>query len=169
MSAYIKRTLALAAALLIGLSYGVSASGTAGAEGVSDNGRTAVSPSNPGSGSNGEHKAKRNGRGHFIFTESAKLFGMDCSALSESLKSGKSLADIAKEKKGWTEEQYVQKLADAATSRIDKGVAEGRFTQEQAKQLKSGLPAMLKARVSEKGPFTGRHHHPYRKPVDHKG
>ncbi|AHV97184.1 hypothetical protein [Paenibacillus sabinae] len=167
MNAWNKKMLALSVALLSVLTFGASAIGAEGAEGAPDTGRSADSPSHPVS-DNGDHKAKRHGKGHFIFTESAKLFGMECSALAESLKSGKSLADIAKEKKGWTEDQYVQKLAEAAGSRIDKGVAEGRFTQEQARQLKSGLPAMLKAKVTEKGPFTG-HHHPHRKPADQNG
>ncbi|QWU13522.1 hypothetical protein SAMN04487895_103192 [Paenibacillus sophorae] len=166
MSAFVKKALALSAALLIGLSYSHYAP-VAGAEGAPGSGRTAAAPASPSGDTHEGHQGKRHGKGHFILKESAKLFDMDCSTLSESLNSGKSLAGIAKEKKGWSEEQYVQKLAEAAGERIDKAVAEGRFTQEQAKKLKDELPALLKARVNEKGSFP--EHLPSRKPPENNG
>ncbi|MDT3425603.1 hypothetical protein J2Z22_001122 [Paenibacillus forsythiae] len=155
MNAFANKALALSASLLIGLAYGLTSPGTAGAEAALDNGRTAQPPANPNAGAHEGHRAKHHGQGHFILKESARLLDMDCSSLLDSLNSGKSLAAIAKEKKGWSEEQYVQKLAEAAGERIDKAVAEGRFTPEQGNKLKARLPFMLKARINEKGPLSG--------------
>ncbi|MBY9082249.1 hypothetical protein KIH86_19460 [Paenibacillus sp. HN-1] len=93
---------------------------------------------------------KHRGRGHFIFRESALLFGMEGQELHQALKSGKSLAEVAKEKKGWSEDQYVQKLTEKAGTRIDEAVTGGRLTSEEGAKLKAGLPAMLKAKVNRK-------------------
>lgn len=93
---------------------------------------------------------KQRGKGHFIFRESAGLFGMERQELHQALKSGKSLAEIAKEKKGWSEEQYVQKLTEKAGARIDEAVAVGRLTREEGAKIKAGLPAMLKAKINLK-------------------
>lgn len=89
--------------------------------------------------------------GHFIIKETSKLLDMECSALKESLKSGKTLPELALEKKGWTEDQYVQKLAESAGRNLDQAVAEGRLTQAEANKLKERLPTFLKIKINNMG------------------
>lgn len=82
--------------------------------------------------------------GHFIISETADLLGMGREELIASLKSGKTLAGLAREKKGWSEDQYVQKLSEAASLKLDGFVREGKLTQEDAAKLKPGLPTLIK-------------------------
>lgn len=86
--------------------------------------------------------------GHFIISETAKLLEMDRSELISSLKAGKTLYALAKEKKGWSEEQYIQKLSDAASSKLEASIKAGQLTKEEADKLKAGLPAMIKLSLS---------------------
>ncbi|WP_238649852.1 hypothetical protein [Paenibacillus piscarius] len=92
------------------------------------------------------HHGERNFRAgaHFIVNETAGLLGMDRSELIRSLASGKTLAGLAKEKKGWSEEQYVQKLSEAASLKLDEFVREGKLKPEDAAKLKPGLPVLIK-------------------------
>lgn len=81
---------------------------------------------------------------HFIVNETARLLGMDRSELIKSLASGKTLAGLAREKKGWSEDQYVQKLSEAASLKLDEFVREGKLKPEDAVKLKPGLPVLIK-------------------------
>lgn len=101
-----------------------------------------------------EHPPHRSGDrnlragGHFIISETAELLGMGREELIASLKSGKTLTGLAQEKKGWSEDQYVQKLSDAASLKLDGFVKEGKLTQEDAAKLKPGLPTLIKRSLS---------------------
>jgi hypothetical protein len=97
-----------------------------------------------------EHGGNKNFRagGHFIINETAKLLEMERSELTDSLKAGKTLYALAQEKKGWSEEQYIQKLSEAASLKVDESVKDGRITKEDADRLKAGLPAMIKLNLS---------------------
>lgn len=86
--------------------------------------------------------------GHFIINETAKLLEMDRSALVDSLKSGTTLYALAREKKGWSEEQYIQKLSEAASRKLDESIKDGKLTKDEAAKLKAGLPAMIKLSLS---------------------
>ncbi|WP_150268477.1 hypothetical protein [Paenibacillus tepidiphilus] len=57
--------------------------------------------------------------GYFILNETAKLLDMERSEVVDSLKSGTTLYALAKEKKGWSEEQYLQQLSAAAGRKVD--------------------------------------------------
>lgn len=101
-----------------------------------------------------EHAPPRSGDrnfragGHFIISETAELLGMGREELITSLKSGKTLSGLAQEKKGWSQDQYVQKLSDAASLKLDGFVREGKLTQEDAAKLKPGLPTLIKRSLS---------------------
>ncbi|KAI7247725.1 hypothetical protein KC345_g11933 [Hortaea werneckii] len=95
----------------------------------------------------GRDKSFRAG-GHFIINETAKLLEMDRSELVDSLKAGKTLYALAQEKKGWSEDQYIQKLSEAASLRLDESIKDGRLTKDEAAKLKAGLPAMIKLSLS---------------------
>lgn len=96
------------------------------------------------------HNRERNFRAgaHFIVNETAKLLGMDRPELIRSLASGKTLAGLAQEKKGWSEDQYVQKLSEAASLKLDELVREGKLKPEDAVKLKPGLPVLIKRSLS---------------------
>ncbi|UQZ36371.1 hypothetical protein C2I18_24280 [Paenibacillus sp. PK3_47] len=85
--------------------------------------------------------------GHFIVNETARLLEMDRAELVTSLKNGKTLYAIAKEKKGWTEDQYIQKLSEAAGRKLDDSLQKGQLNPDELKKLKAGLPALLKLSI----------------------
>lgn len=86
--------------------------------------------------------------GHFILGETARLLEMDRRELMDSLRNGQTLYSLAKEKKGWSEDQYIQKLSEAASLKLDESLKEGQLTKEEVKKLKAGLPALLKLSIS---------------------
>ncbi|MBW4083401.1 hypothetical protein [Paenibacillus sp. S150] len=101
----------------------------------------------------GMEKGFRAGGGHFIINETSRLLEMDRTELIRSLKAGKSLYTLAKEKKGWTEEQYIQKLSDAASVKLEASLKDGGLTQDEAAKLKAGLPALLKLNIGRMAHF----------------
>lgn len=103
--------------------------------------------------------------GYFIVNETAKLLEMDRSELIAGLQNGKTLYGIAKEKKGWTEDQYIQKLSNAASLKLDQSVKDGQLSADEVNKLKAGLPALLKLSIANAGlPHSGSHsEHPSRK------
>lgn len=90
--------------------------------------------------------------GHFIVNETARLLEMDRSELVDSLKNGKTLYGIAREKKGWTEDQYIQKLSEAASLKLDESIKSGQLSADEVKKLKAGLPALLKLSIANAAP-----------------
>ncbi len=101
----------------------------------------------------GFDKDFRAGGGHFIINETSKLLEIDRHELVRSLRSGTTLYALAKEKKGWTEEQYIQKLSEAAVMKLETCIKDGRLTQSEADKLKAGLPALLKLGISRMDHF----------------
>ncbi|SET35475.1 hypothetical protein [Paenibacillus sp. NFR01] len=91
--------------------------------------------------------------GPFIFNESAKLFGLSRDELAASLKSGKTLYQLAKEKKGWSEDDYIQKLSEVASAKLDESVKSGKLTADEVSKLKAGLPALIKLSISHAEQF----------------
>ncbi|CAG7644547.1 hypothetical protein ACFQI7_09975 [Paenibacillus allorhizosphaerae] len=81
-----------------------------------------------------------------LVKETATILGVEESAVSDELKQGKTLAQIA-EAKGLALDAYVQKLVDAQTKTIDEQVAAGKIKQELADKLKSGLAEGIKKKV----------------------
>ncbi|ASA21093.1 hypothetical protein [Paenibacillus donghaensis] len=146
---------ALAAAMLLSLSPAsvLAAPGTGGGSPtpVPDQIRAGQEhPHNP-------HAVNKEGKfragGHFILAESARLLEMDRAELVTSLKAGKTLTELAKEKKGWNEDQFIQKLNEAAGARLDQAVADGRLSAADAAKLKSNLPLILKQHIGKIGRF----------------
>jgi len=148
MHKYAKRVAILAVAVLITLSPAAGFSEKAAAETAAPSPAPGSSPcAHSHSAHHGKDGMVRAG-GHFIMKESARLLEMECSALHKSLQAGKTLPELAMEKKGWTEDQYVQKLAEAAGKNLDQAVADGRLSIGEAKKLKERLPVFLKIRIS---------------------
>ncbi|MDQ0193204.1 hypothetical protein [Paenibacillus wynnii] len=149
MSKNITKILALAiTATLFCLSPSTGFTGSAGAEKATPSpSRTTPDSSHRHMHHHGKDGKVRAGK-HFIIKESSRLLEMEPSSLVENLKAGKTLSQLALEKKGWTEDQYVQKLAESAGRNMDKAVAEGRITDLEAKKLKEQLPIILKLKIN---------------------
>lgn len=73
-------------------------------------------------------------RGHSLVGETAKILNMDPENLRKELQSGKSLADLAKEK-GLSQEELKAKLLSAQKERLDSAVKEGHITQEKEQEI----------------------------------
>lgn len=97
----------------------------------------------------GQHKHRH---GHFFGAHTIKttadLIGMDKQELISQLKTGRTLLQIVQEKKGWSESEYITKLTDASTKRIDAAVQSGKLDTEKATKIKAALPAKLKETVN---------------------
>lgn len=152
MNNNVKKIATVATALLISFSTAVAHTGKAAAESIAPTG-----PVSPHSGKDHGHHPGRDGKfragGHFIILETAKLLEMDRFELVKSLKAGKTLSELAKEKKGWSEEQYIQKLSESASRKLDQAISEGRLTEDEAKKMKADLPTVLKQRIGKIGHF----------------
>jgi hypothetical protein len=68
----------------------------------------------------------------------ASYLGLTEAQLDEQLDSGKTLAQVAKDR-GKSVDGLIQALVDAATKRLDADVAAGRLTKAQEQQILSGL------------------------------
>lgn len=83
-----------------------------------------------------------------VVLDTAALLSVEPGTIFEQLKQGKTLLQIVQTSKGWSEAEYVQKLTIAVTSKIDKAVTDGKFTKEQAEQIKASLPNRIKATIN---------------------
>jgi hypothetical protein len=68
----------------------------------------------------------------------AKALGMKPEDVLSALRSGKTLADLAKEK-GVTEDKVKQSIVDAEKAAIDQAVKDGKITKERGDLLKSKM------------------------------
>jgi hypothetical protein len=83
----------------------------------------------------------------------AKALGMTTAKLDTALKSGKSLADVAKDQKV-SVDALVKVLVTAAQDKLAAAVKDGKITQEQADTMKSSLTQRITDHVN--GIRTGR-------------
>jgi hypothetical protein len=155
MNNNIKKLATITTVLFLSLSPALAPTQSVSAENV-----TSTAPdSHPSENGHKPHPGKdgkfRAG-GHFIIFETAKLLEMDRTELINNLKAGKTLPQLAQEKKGWTEDQYIQKLSESASQRLDQAITEGRLTKDEAQKLKDGLPSMLKKKIGKMGHFQDR-------------
>ncbi|MDO3676846.1 hypothetical protein [Paenibacillus ehimensis] len=88
-------------------------------------------------------------RGVNILKETATLLNLDEQTLMDELKQNKTLAQVAQEKAGLTEDVLIQKLTEAETKAIDEAVSAGTITQEQADKRKADLADRLKQAVTD--------------------
>lgn len=103
----------------------------------------------------GGHGPEGNMRGGFgggnLLKETATIVGSDEKTVSDQVKAGQTLLDIAKAA-GLTEDAFLQKLSAEQTKSIDAALSAGKITQEQADKQKSALQDRLKQAISNKLP-----------------
>lgn len=109
------------------------------------------------------HEAEREARHQETQDAIAKALGLEWDAIETRLEAGETLAAIAGEKK----DALIAALVAIETKHIDEHVADGRFTAEQAKEMKAGLTERVTAMVEGthgpgrhgmRGPGMGGHH-----------
>lgn len=99
----------------------------------------------------------RGGGGPFgELSAAASYLGVSQSSLFQSLRSGKTLAQIADATSGKSESGLVAALVSAETTEIDAAVKAGRISQSQADQLTSNLKTRITSFVEGKGRGFGR-------------
>ncbi|MBI5876893.1 MAG: hypothetical protein HZB53_04515 [Chloroflexi bacterium] len=92
----------------------------------------------------------------------AKALNMTTPDLANALRSGKSVADLAKEK-GVALDTVKKAIVDAETAQIDQAVKDGKLTADQATKLKDGLNQRIDNYLQFK--YSG----PAGKPGPHRG
>ncbi|MDR0268431.1 hypothetical protein [Paenibacillus sp.] len=102
---------------------------------------------------NNHRRHGHHGRKFMLFKDTATLLDMTEKDLKKEWEQGKSLQQIAKEKKNWDADVFVQKLTAVQSTKIDNAVKAGKMTEQQADQLKQKLPGSLKR-------FTQHKYHP---------
>ena len=86
--------------------------------------------------------------GHFGELDAAASYlGLTDAQLDSQLESGKSLAQVAKDR-GKSVDGLVQALVDSATKKLDAAVAAGRLTKAQEQSILSGLKDRMTAFVN---------------------
>ncbi|WP_342554562.1 hypothetical protein [Paenibacillus sp. FSL R7-0652] len=88
------------------------------------------------------------GHGLFMIGETADLLGIGLRDLKQQMELGRTLSQIAKERKGLSEEQLLQKLKPTLSERLDRAAAEGCLTKEQAAAAKADMDVKLKKVVN---------------------
>ena len=101
-------------------------------------------------GSTGGHQKPCMHAGHSLFMigETADLLGIGLRELKQEMGRGKTLSQIAKERKGLSEEKLLQKLKPTLSARLDKAVEEGCLTKEQAAVAKKDMDVKLRKVVN---------------------
>lgn len=78
--------------------------------------------------------------------------GVTAADLATSLRSGKSLGEVADTTPGKTRTGLIATIAASANTKIDKAVADGKLTADQATSLKATVQSAVTTLVDRKGP-----------------
>jgi uncharacterized protein YidB (DUF937 family) len=92
-------------------------------------------------GANGEGQMGMMGKG--LMPKIEEVLGLDKQEFLDAVREGKTIAQIAQEKKGWSADELKQKIADALNSKLSEAVANGKMTQDQADKIKENESAMI--------------------------
>jgi len=106
-----------------------------------------------------QHKATAPNARMFIgdaFAVVRDYTGLSQKDIMAGLRDGKSLAELATGA-GKTRDGLIKAIVDAANTRIDKAAADGKFTADQATQLKAEVAKAVTTLVDRKGKLTAAH------------
>jgi hypothetical protein len=120
-----------------------------GSQSTSDNTQTAGGSGNQQR--SGNHQFRGGGQGQQL-NEVSKILGIDTQTITNDLKAGQSIVDIAKTK-NITEQQLITQLKAQRQTQLDKMVKNGTITQEQEQNLLSNADNQIKTMIEHKGPF----------------
>ncbi|MGC5775578.1 hypothetical protein [Paenibacillus pabuli] len=125
----------------------------------------------PSTSANQNKPCMQAGHGLFMIGETADLLGIGLRDMKEQMELGKTLTQIAKERKGLSEEQLLEKLKPSLSQRLDKAAEEGCLTKEQAAAAKAGMDTKLKKVINTPLRELRREfvHHGSRRPMMDKG
>ena len=84
----------------------------------------------------------------------ATALGVTDDELHTALESGKSIADVAKDK-GVSVDKVIDAMVKDATTHIDQAVTDGKLTSDQAAQIKADLKTRITAMVNGERPAGG--------------
>jgi lambda repressor-like predicted transcriptional regulator len=101
------------------------------------------------------HKA-----GPHFYEETAQILGIEKAALTDQLKSGKSIVDIAKEK-GISETTLLEKIMAGRSAKLEEAVQGGKLTRERADTIKTKMQSHLAQQLKHKGLFEEEPGHPH--------
>jgi hypothetical protein len=99
-----------------------------------------------------------------------EVLGLDKQELLDAVKEGKTLAQIAQEKKGWSADELKQKIEDSINTKLSEAVANGKMKQEQADKIKENEEATIDKLLNQpmkpmdKRPDMGRRGHGFGHP-----
>ena len=85
----------------------------------------------------------------------ATYLGISTTDLQTQLRSGKTLAEIAAATAGKTKDGLIAAIVADETAQIDKAVADGKVTADQATKIKTGLAERVTQMVERSGPTGG--------------
>ena len=88
-----------------------------------------------------------------LLETAATYLGIRTADLRTQLQSGKTLADVAAATSGKTKDGLVAAIVASETAQIDKAVADGKLTADQAAKIKTGLTERVTQMVERKGPM----------------
>jgi predicted transcriptional regulator len=108
----------------------------------------------PGIGKNEAGRRDGGGIGKSPVKETAAILGVDEKTISDQLKAGQTLLQIA-QAAGLTEASFLEKLLAAETTKINDELSSGKITQEQADKKKAQLTERLKVSISSAQPVGG--------------
>ena len=128
--------LAIVSLLALGLITGVAFAATNGTPAAATNSQGCGNGAGNGAGL--RWGAVMAGNNSSIRSEVAKALGMSTEDLQKELDSGKTCAEVA-QSKGISTEKLAEIVKKAKTDLLDKAVAEGRVTAEQAKVMKDRM------------------------------
>jgi polyhydroxyalkanoate synthesis regulator phasin len=96
-----------------------------------------------------EHQKQREARRTQMQALVAKTLGISVADVEQARKDGKSLAELAGDKR----DALVTAMVAAINANIDKDVASGKLSAQEAAQLKSETQARVEERVDQAGPM----------------
>ena len=119
-------------------------------------------PQRPGAGGMGPGFSGGPGFGGHGFAKgdhlqaAATYLGISTNDLQTQLRSGKTLAEIAAATAGKTKDGLIAALVADETAQIDKAVADGKISADQAAKIKTGLTERVTQMVERSGPMGAR-------------